>query len=185
MVFQLFVLEANQDGIENRISFFCTMFSTRMGLSKFWCTYVLYIQRLKWLHDRELYDWKPKNMKPLFEVCLGFIFSLIFSKKSDVHLYRGKKTSLKKGFWLKKCIEFYFVVHYDDVFLRLIIKIENVLQKINIFCVPGSQVWSIRMPKSQYMGDRKHSYFPTWKNILFPRVLQRVKFLVRQLKLWS
>ena len=124
-------------------------------------------------------------MKPLFEVCLGFIFSLIFSKKSDVHLYRGKKKSLKKGFRLKKCIEFYFVVHYDDVFLRLIIKIENVLQKINIFCVPGSQVWSIRMPKSQYMGDRKHSYFPTWKNILFPRVLQRVKFLVRQLKLWS
>ena len=76
-------------------------------------------------------------------------------------------------------------MNYDDVFLRLIIKIENVLQKINIFCVLGSQVWSIRMPKSQDMGDRKHSYFPTWKNILFPRVLQRVKFLVRQLKLWS
>ena len=39
MVFQLFVLEANQDGIENRISFFCTMFSRRMGLSKVWCMY--------------------------------------------------------------------------------------------------------------------------------------------------
>ena len=125
MVFQLFVLEANQDGIENRISFFLHNVFDKNGPFKV-LVYVLYIQRLKWLHDRELYDWKPKNMKPLFEVCLGFIFSLIFSNKSNVHLYRGEK----------------------KIFLRLIIKIENVLQKTNIFCVPGSQVWSIWMPKS-------------------------------------
>ena len=92
MVFQLFVLEANQDGIENRISFFCTMFSTRMGLSKFWCTYVLYIStktemiawpRVVWL--------KTQEHETVVWGMFGIYFFLDFSNKSDVHLYRGKK----------------------------------------------------------------------------------------------